>query len=102
MAPFNREARFHLTLEYPGSSERTGALFSWNAITPDYFRAMSIPASPGATFSPAGRGNHVVVVNREFLRRWLCNLLPLGTAFFREREGDAPYRIFAAAGLLRW
>jgi predicted permease len=96
--PFNGGTRFGSSLMFTDNKQSVQAFFHWNAVTPQFFRAMDIPLLQGRTFSPADRGGeNVVVVNSEFVRRYLGGRQPLGTVFLWGREGKTPYRIVGVA-----
>jgi predicted permease len=95
--PFNGGTRFGVALTFPDNGERTQAFFHWNAVTAEFFRAMSIPMVQGRTFAAADRGENVVVVNPVFVSRYLGGRQPLGTVFQWGPEGKTPYRIVGVA-----
>jgi len=97
VVPFNGGTRYGSTLVFPDNGGQAHAFFHWNAVTPQFFRAMDIPILQGRTFSPADRSEMVVVVNTEFVRRYLGRRQPLGTVFLWGREGKTPYRIIGVA-----
>ena len=98
VVPFNGGTRFGSTLVFPDNGEQRNAFFHWNAVTPQFFRAMDIPLLQGRTFASADRSEKVVVVNPEFVTRYLGHRQPLGTVFLWGREGKTPYRIIGVAG----
>ncbi len=97
IVPFNGGTRFGSELTFPDKGERRQAFFYWNAVTPEFFRAMAIPLVQGRTFSTADRGERVVVVNPEFVSRYLGGRQPVGAIFLWGREGKTPYRIVGVA-----
>ena len=97
VVPFNGGTRFGSTLVFPDNGGQAQAFFHWNAVTPQFFRAMDIPLLQGRTFSPADHSEHVVVVNTEFVQRYLGHRQPLGTVFLWGRNGKTPYRIIGVA-----
>jgi putative ABC transport system permease protein len=97
IVPFNGGTRFGSALTFTDNSQRTQAFFYWNAVTPEFFRAMSIPMLQGRTFSAADSGERVVVVNPVFVSRYLGGRQPLGTVFLWGAEGKTPYRIVGVA-----
>jgi len=71
---------FPITLIDTG--KRVQTRIHWNAVSPDYFRAMSIPILRGRTFPATGdTAVHQVIVNRTFAERYLSDRKPLGRAF---------------------
>jgi predicted permease len=95
--PFNGGTRFGSRLVFPDNNQSVQAFFYWNAVTPQFFRAMDIPLLQGRTFSPADRGGQVAIVNSEFVRRYLGGRQPLGTVFLWGSDGKTPYRIVGVA-----
>jgi hypothetical protein len=70
------------------------ALFHWNAVTADYFRAMGIQILSGRTFAATDRGSEkVVVVNRAFVEQYLGQRPPVGLRFGCWRGKDDQFRI---------
>jgi predicted permease len=91
--PFTDATTFRQDLTFPDTSEKRNAYFNWNAVTPDYFRAMDIPVTRGRAFREGDNGaSKVVIVNEEFARRYLGAREPLGAVFFRSND-RTPYRI---------
>jgi predicted permease len=95
--PFNGGTHFRVQLRFPDTGEQAGVYFDWNAVTPDFFRALGIPMLKGRTFTVADRGEHTVVVNNEFVVRYLGSREPLGTVFLWGPNGKTPYRIVGVA-----
>jgi predicted permease len=81
VVPFTDSNTYGASLVFADNHETVHAQFHWNAITPEFFRTMSIPLIQGRTFSAADRGEKVVIVNRTFVTRYLGNRQPLGTVF---------------------
>jgi predicted permease len=80
--PFTDSTVFGVMLTFPNSGEKRPAQFNWNAVTPDYFRAMDIPILRGRPFGAQDKGaTRVVIVNDEFVRRYLGTREPVGTTF---------------------
>ena len=91
--PFNDASNFGATLVFPESGEKKYAAFNWNAVTPDYFRVMQIPLLSGRAFGDQDKGaSKVVIVNDEFVRRYLAGREPLGQTFIWT-DDKTPYRI---------
>lgn len=86
---------WQLRLTVPGfnapESER-GSLF--NAITPDYFRAMRTPLLTGRDFTAADAANRpvVAIVNEAFARKFYAGQNPVGKTFVWERFGTGAER----------
>jgi predicted permease len=84
---------------FPDNGERRQIRFAWNAVTPDYFRAMNIPIHKGRDFTAADRGQvHVVAVNTTFVERFLAGREPIGTVFLWGNDGQTPMHIVAVVG----
>jgi putative ABC transport system permease protein len=92
--PFTDRTRFGSRLTFPDTGERIPVQFSWNAVTPDFFRALDIPLHQGRPFSASDReGDHVVIVNRTFAQRYLSGHQPIGRTFLWGADGKTPYRV---------
>jgi len=81
--PFTDNTRFGSDLKLIDTGRHVHVDFSWNAVSPDYFRAMAIPMIRGRTFlagsqEPAARP---VIVNRAFAAQYLADRQPLGRGF---------------------
>jgi predicted permease len=99
--PFNGGTHFMVDLTFPDNGQKQGARFDWNAVTPGFFQTMSIPMLQGRTFAAVDRGEHVVVVNSEFVRQYLGGRQPLGTVFLWGRYDKTPYRIVGVAAVTK-
>jgi predicted permease len=93
LTPFNGNEVYGSTLKFPDNGQQQPALFKWNAVTPQYFRAMDIPIYGGSTFAAANDGQKVVIVNRIFSQRYLGNRQLIGTIFLWGEDAKTPYRI---------
>jgi putative ABC transport system permease protein len=65
----------------PGdTASRTRQTAMWQRVSPDYFRTLRIPLHAGRTFRGVDTlsGPAVVIVNQEFVRRFLPNRDPIG------------------------
>ena len=82
--PFTDNTTFGSELKFTDTGRPVRVEFRWNAVSPDYFRAMSIPVVRGRTFLPDGRETAAtpVVVNRTFVARYLGDRDPVGRSFF--------------------
>jgi predicted permease len=83
VVPFNSSVRFFVSLKLIDTGKNVRAHFQWNAVSPAYFRAMSIPILRGQTFQSGSQaaGARSVIVNRTFARRYLADREPLGRSF---------------------
>jgi predicted permease len=91
--PFNGATRFGSTLTFPATGKEEHAEFHWNAVSPDFFRAMEIPVVAGRAFSTQDRrGPNVVIVNEEFARRYVKDQAAIGAGFYWRHQGEE-YRI---------
>jgi predicted permease len=91
--PFTDSVRIGSELTFP-DGQKTQALFHWNAVTADYFKAMDIPIVGGRTFDATDRGaEKLVIVNRTFVEHYLGQRPPLGLTFSAWRGKEAPFRI---------
>lgn len=96
--PFNDSVRQGMDVVFPDKGETVRMSFQWNAVTPEYFRAMDIPLRLGRAFAASDRGgNHVVIVNRTFVSKFLNGRQPLGTVMLWGADGKTPYEIVGVA-----
>jgi predicted permease len=80
--PFTDSTTFGSDVTFPDTGAKLNVQFNWNAVTPDYFRAMDIPLLRGRAFGPGDNGAAmVVVVNDVFVRQYLANREPVGATF---------------------
>jgi putative ABC transport system permease protein len=93
IVPFTDNIHYGTQFRFPDNNQKVRAHFWWNAVTPEYFRAMDIPIRQGRTFSAADRGGKAVVVNRTFVERFLGGRQPVGTVFIWDADEKAPFRI---------
>ena len=88
--PFTDSTRFGSDVTFPDNGEKVHVQFHWNAVTPDYFRAMDIPLLRGRDFGPQDNGAAlVVIVNDVFVRQYLGSREPLGARFVWGPDGAA-------------
>src|SRR6202167_223408 len=93
--PFTEGSRFMTDLKLQDTGKTVRAFFYWNAVSPDYFRAMRIPIQSGQTFQAAGdTATRPVIVNRTFAQRYLADREPIGL-MFRYGEGRTLYEVVA-------
>lgn len=90
---FNGNEVYGSRLTFPDNRQPVQTLFKWNAVTPEFFRAMDIPIYSGSTFAATEGGERVVIINRIFVQRYLGNKQPIGTIFLWGKDGTTPYRI---------
>lgn len=92
--PFTDATNFGSTLTFPDTGEKPHAQFNWNAVTPDFFRAMDIPLLRGRVFADRDNGSpKAVVVNDVFVKRYLGTREPVGTTFLWGPAEKTPYQI---------
>lgn len=96
--PFNDNSHNRVDIEFPDNGASVRVSYSWNAVTPDYFAAMSIPVLQGSTLPPSGGGEKVVVVNDTFVRSYLAGRQPVGTVFLSGEHLNIPLRIVGVVG----
>jgi putative ABC transport system permease protein len=93
LIPFTDATTFGSELIFSDNGEKQHAQFNWNAVTPDYFRVMDIPLLRGRAFVAQDNGGlRVVIVNEEFVRRYLGMREPIGATFLWTAD-KTPYRI---------
>ncbi|HXS96088.1 MAG TPA: ABC transporter permease [Candidatus Limnocylindrales bacterium] len=96
--PFTDSTSFGSDITFQDNGERRHVQFNWNAVTPDYFRAMDIPVLQGRAFGPQDNGaTRVVIVNDVFVRQYLGGRKALGAAFV---WGPAK-AVYTIAGVVR-
>jgi len=97
--PFTDNTHFASQLTLTDSGRTVQARFHWNAVSPRYFEAMSIPVLRGRTFQAGGAPGPArpVIVNRTFVLRYLADRDPLGRVFLWG-ESKMPYVIVAIVG----
>jgi putative ABC transport system permease protein len=80
--PFTGNIHFGSDLTFPRTGQKKKTRFHWNAVSPDFFRAMDIPLLAGRAFTAEDRnGAKVVVVNKTFVDRYLDARDAIGTTF---------------------
>ena len=80
--PFTDATTFGSDVTFPENGEKRHVQFNWNAVTPEYFRAMDIPLLQGRPFGPQDTGSApVVIVNDVFVRQYLGSREALGATF---------------------
>jgi predicted permease len=94
LVPFTDNNSFGSTLIFPDNNQQVHVEFRYNAVTPDFFRAMDIPIREGRTFTSADSAEKVVIVNRTFVQGYLGGRQPIGTVFlWGPDQKKLPYRI---------
>jgi predicted permease len=88
--PFNGWTRFASELTFTSTHRKEHAEFNWNAVSPDFFATMDIPVVAGRVFSAQDRrGPKTVIVNTEFVNRYLQGQNAIGTTFLWGDGKDA-------------
>ena len=97
--PFTDNTHFASQLKLIDSGRTVQARFHWNAVSPRYFEAMSIPVVRGRTFRAGSPREPArpVIVNRTFALRYLADRDPLGRVFLWG-ESKMPYMIVGIVG----
>jgi putative ABC transport system permease protein len=94
VVPFTAGTRFGGGIKLLDTGKTVNTFYYWNAVSPDYFRAMGIPVDRGQTFQPGDAGGddatRPVIVNRTFAERYLADRDPLGR-MFRYGEDKTPF-----------
>ena len=97
--PFTDQTRMGGSITFPDTGEQVPVRFNWNAVTPGFFGAMSIPIRQGRDFTRSDRGEtRVAVVNEAFVERYLGGRPPIGTKFSRTSLGDSYQVVGVVAG----
>ena len=93
IVPFTDSTTCEFDITFPEFGGKKRVRFNWNAVTPDFFRAMDIPLLQGREFVDQDRGGpKVAIVNDVFVRRYLGNHQAVGATFLWWRTNE-PYRI---------
>ena len=94
LLPFTDGTTFGSPLTFADNNQQVQTEFHWNAVSPEYFRAMDIPIRQGRTFSKDDHAGKVVILNRTFVERYLGGRQPVGTVFlWGDGERKTRYRI---------
>ncbi len=97
--PFTDSTRFTAELTFTGSGEKQQARFHWNAVSPDFFRAMDIPILAGRPFQVSdGNGPKIVIVNSAFAKRYLGQRSPVGATFLWDESKTLHQIVGVVAG----
>jgi predicted permease len=79
IVPFNGAITRGMDITLTGTGEKKHITTNWNAVTPEYFSAMSIDLVDGPGFDGApGASPRQVVINRTFADRFLPGVSPVG------------------------
>ncbi len=90
--PFRDNTRMGSDFKFSNAAGKRHVQFSWNAVTPEFFRAMGIPVKLGRAFTARDNGSeHVVIVNDVFVRNYLGGGEAVGVTF--AWYGGAVFRI---------
>jgi len=83
LVPFTDGTRFGTPIKFTDSAESIHTMFYWNAVSPDYFRVMTIPVLRGRTFIAEDRtaAAEPVIVNGAFVKGYMAGRDPLGRTF---------------------
>ena len=95
--PFTDATNFAVDVTF-ADGEKRQVRFNWNAVTPDFFRAMDIPVLQGRPFGGQDNGaTNVAIVNRTFVAQYFGAREPVG-AMIRWRGDQPPTRIVGVVG----
>jgi predicted permease len=100
--PFtDRNTRGHAAT-WSSTGETAALSYVWNAVSPDYFKAMDIPVLLGRPFTQSdASGPRVVVVNRAFVDRYLNGRPPVGETYVVPGSPPRLYQIVGVAGSVK-
>jgi putative ABC transport system permease protein len=94
--PFTEESHERVDLTFSQTGQKKNTRFHSNAVSPDFFRAMSIPLLAGRTFTTEDRAT-AVIVNKNFIERYLDGHSSVG-ATFKRGGGNTLYQIAGVVG----
>jgi predicted permease len=95
--PFTEESHDSTEFTFPRTGEKVHVRFHWNGVSPGFFRVMDIALVAGRDFNGEDRdGLRVVVVNRNFVERYLKDSDAIGTTF-QWGDDKALYEIVGVA-----
>ena len=96
--PFTEESHERVDLTFSHTGRKKNTRFHSNAVSPDFFRAMGIPLLAGRAFTAEDRdGEKVVIVNKNFIDRYLDGRPSIG-ATFKRGGGNTLYQIAGVVG----
>ncbi|MGA2133307.1 MAG: ADOP family duplicated permease [Bryobacteraceae bacterium] len=82
VVPFTDSTTFGINITPTDTGRKVRTHFHWNAVSPDYFRVMSIPLIAGHTFPSGGApAARQVIINATFARLYLGDRPALGRSF---------------------
>jgi putative ABC transport system permease protein len=77
--PFSDNSNYGVKLTFADNNQQVMSRFVFNAVAPEYFRAMDIPLLEGRTFAASDRTERPIIVNRTFALRYLGGRPAVGT-----------------------
>ena len=100
--PFqDRSIRGH-DITWPDTGEKTTISYGYNAVTPDYFRAIGIPVRAGREFLAADdTGPRAVVVNQTFVDRYMSGRSPVGATYVVAEDQQRLHQIVGVVNFVR-
>ena len=100
--PFqDRSSRGH-DITWPDTGEKSTVSYGYNAVTPDYFRAIGIPMRAGREFQPADTpGPQAVIVNQTFVDRYLNGRSAVGATYVVTEDRPRLHQIVGVVSFVR-
>jgi predicted permease len=100
--PFqDRSIRGH-DITWPDTGEKTTISYGYNAVTPDYFRAIGIPVRAGREFLPSdSTGSRAVIVNQTFVNRYMNGRPPVGATYVVAEDRPRLHQIVGVVNFVR-
>ncbi len=100
--PFTDRATRGHDVIWSHSGEKGHVSYVWNAVSPDYFRAMDIPVLLGRPFTEGdASGPRVVVANPAFVDRYLNGQAPVGQTYVVPETPPRSYQIVGVVGSVK-
>jgi len=102
--PFTDATTLGTDITFADNGEKQRVRYNWNAVSPSFFRAMSIPIMEGREFQSGDLpgGARVVVVNTAFVKQFLGGRRAVGTVFkFGDGRGGEAFEIVGVAAVTK-
>jgi predicted permease len=94
--PFTEESHERVDLTFSRTGQKKNTRFHSNAVSAAFFRAMGIPLFAGRTFTAGNRDANAVIVNKNFIERYLDGQPAIGATF--KWRGNTLFQIAGVVG----